>query len=103
LRDVATPEGGEGADRDPACFSVHPDDSSRNVTVKDAECTLAPRPPTTAQTDAATDIEIALVRALETAAAAGRFDVVAQLARELEARRLARLGNVVALESRSRR
>jgi hypothetical protein len=32
-------------------------------------------------------IEAALASALETAASAGRFDVVAQLARELEARR----------------
>lgn len=35
-------------------------------------------------------IEAALAKALEAAAAVGRFDVVAQLARELEARRLVR-------------
>ena len=46
----------------------------------------------------ATDVEIALARALEGAAAAGRFDVVAQLARELEARRLAWSSNVVPLD-----
>jgi hypothetical protein len=40
-------------------------------------------------------IEAGLVGALAAAANAGRFDVVAQLAKELEARRLARLGNVV--------
>jgi hypothetical protein len=34
-------------------------------------------------------VEAALVRALDLAASAGRWDVVAQLARELEARRLA--------------
>lgn len=34
-------------------------------------------------------VEAALAKALEGATAAGRFDVVAQLARELEARRLA--------------
>jgi hypothetical protein len=34
------------------------------------------------------------------AAKAGRFDVVSQLAKELEARRLERAGNVVALEGR---
>jgi hypothetical protein len=34
------------------------------------------------------------------AASAGRFDVVAQLARELEARRLATATNVVALARR---
>jgi hypothetical protein len=35
-------------------------------------------------------IEAALAKGLEAAAMAGRFDVVAQLAKELEARRLAR-------------
>jgi hypothetical protein len=42
-------------------------------------------------------VEQALAEALVQAAGAGRFDVVAQLARELEARRLARAGNVVRL------
>jgi hypothetical protein len=42
-------------------------------------------------------VEWALARALDAAASAGRFDVVAQLARELAARRLAREPNVVAL------
>jgi hypothetical protein len=41
------------------------------------------------------DVEQALAGALEGAAAAGRWDVVAQLARELEARRLAGSVNVV--------
>jgi hypothetical protein len=45
-------------------------------------------------------VERALATALEAASAAGRFDVVAQLARELEARRLAAVGNVVPLERR---
>lgn len=45
-------------------------------------------------------IEIALAKALEAATAAGRFDVVAQLARELEARRLAREPNVLKLRTR---
>jgi hypothetical protein len=43
-------------------------------------------------------VEVALAKALTDASAAGRFDVVAQLAKELEARRLARLPNVVALD-----
>jgi hypothetical protein len=43
-------------------------------------------------------VEAALARALDRASEAGRFDVVAQLARELEARRLARSGNVVRLD-----
>ncbi len=45
-------------------------------------------------------IEAALVRALEAAATAGRFDVVAALAKELEARRLVRAGNGVDIGAR---
>ncbi len=48
------------------------------------------------------DVEAALVKALVQAADAGRFDVVAQLARELEACRFARAGNVVRLDDRER-
>lgn len=44
----------------------------------------------------------AIARALEAAAAAGRWDVVALLAEELRARRLEASGNVVALPSRKR-
>ena len=47
-------------------------------------------------------VEAALAGALSAAAAAGRFDVVAQLARELEARRLARAGNVVRIDAARR-
>jgi hypothetical protein len=43
-----------------------------------------------ASLDAPDAVEAALAKALGEAAAAGRFDVVGQLARELEARRLAR-------------
>jgi hypothetical protein len=43
-------------------------------------------------------VEAALATALDRASAAGRYDVVLQLARELEARRTARAGNVVRLE-----
>ena len=50
----------------------------------------------------ADQVEAALARALDRASEAGRFDVVAQLARELEARRLARLPNVVPLEPDAR-
>lgn len=48
-------------------------------------------------------VEAALARALDAAATAGRFDVVSQLARELEARRLARTPNVVTLPASRRR
>ena len=45
-------------------------------------------------------VETALARALHAASAAGRFDVVAQLAKELEARRLAREPNVMPLAAK---
>ncbi len=102
MNDCATLREGEGveaADRDPACFSVRRDDSSRNVTEKGAECTSAVED----ANEPAFDVERALAKALESAATAGRFDVVAQLAKELEARRLARLGNVVVLPAKIRR
>jgi hypothetical protein len=47
------------------------------------------------------DVDAALAKALEQAAAAGRFDVVALLAGELQARRLAREG-VVTLDAKKR-
>jgi hypothetical protein len=45
-------------------------------------------------------VEAALAAALAAAASAGRFDVVAQLAEELNARRQAHAGNVVPIGSR---
>jgi hypothetical protein len=48
-------------------------------------------------------IEDALARALAEASAAGRFDVVAQLAREIETRRLAQENNVIAFGRRLQR
>ena len=47
------------------------------------------------------DVEAALVKAIGEASAAGRFDVVALLAGELQARRLAR-GGVVTLDAKRR-
>jgi hypothetical protein len=47
-------------------------------------------------------VESALAKALEGATAAGRWDVVAQLAQELQARRLERAGNVVRLDPAKR-
>jgi hypothetical protein len=49
-----------------------------------------------------TNVETALAAALTGAAEAERWDVVAQLARELEARRLAQAGNVVRLKAARR-
>jgi hypothetical protein len=48
-------------------------------------------------------VEGALAGALAAAAVAGRFDVVSQLARELEARRHGRAGNVVRFDVLTRR
>ena len=48
-------------------------------------------------------VEAALAGALTEAAKAGRFDVVAQIAKELEARRLARSENVVAIDAKRAR
>jgi len=48
-------------------------------------------------------VEAALAAGIAGATAAGRFYVVAQLARELEARRFARAGNVVPLDRTRRR
>lgn len=48
-------------------------------------------------------VEAALADALGKAAAAGRFDVVAVLARELESRRLASTPNVLELPSKAGR
>jgi hypothetical protein len=81
-------------DHDPACFPVSPDDSSRNVTAFGASEPAA--------TSSAVDVENGLAAALLRAAEAGRFDIVAQLARELEARRLARTGHVIRLDDDER-
>lgn len=56
-----------------------------------------------AKLDAPDAVEAALADALTKAAVAGRFDVVAQLARELETRRLAGAGVVVLASERDRR
>jgi hypothetical protein len=47
-------------------------------------------------------VEAALAKALGGATAAGRWDVVAQIAKELEARRLAREPNVLAMRRHRR-
>jgi hypothetical protein len=55
------------------------------------------------ETAAAGFLEDALALALARASEAGRWDVVAQLARELEARRLAAMGAVDLAGERARR
>jgi hypothetical protein len=53
-------------------------------------------------TASADTVEAALMVALTEAAKAGRFDVVSQLAKELESRRLASSPNVVTLDTSKR-
>ena len=62
--------------------------------------TARPKPEPVADLDA---VETALADALAKATASERWDVVGQLARELEARRLARADNVITLASARRR
>jgi hypothetical protein len=59
---------------------------------RSAHHSTSPDPSAFPRTDA---VEVALADALSLAARAGRFDVVAQLAKELEARRQTRPGNVL--------
>jgi hypothetical protein len=61
----------------------------------------AAQPSVSALSSGGDAVEAALAGALALAAEAGRFDVAAQLARELEARRLARAGNVVPFSGQS--
>jgi hypothetical protein len=64
------------------------------------------KPPEAGEGVGGDGVEAALASALSAAAAAGRFDVVAQLAREIEAQRLARAGragNVNTIETARRR
>ena len=85
------------SDGDSACFTVSQDDSSRIVTAGRSACADSDRQTPTAPLGAGDDVEMALARALAQAADARRFDIVGQLARELEARRLARASKVVPL------
>jgi hypothetical protein len=66
----------------------------------------ADTPPIESKLDRSLDqpdaVDATLAKALGEAATAGRFDVVAQLARELEARRLARAGNVTSFDAARR-
>jgi len=76
-------------------------DRSEKVS-KDATKDDARRREVSASGELCDPVEAALIRALDRASDAGRFDVVAQLAGELHARRLAREG-VAALDASRRR
>jgi len=95
--DPLTPSGDEAAD-------VRASSPESALSEGDTARESADSRPALPRDAAASDlVEAALARALDRASDAGRFDVVGQLARELEARRLSRLGNVVLLDSRGRR
>jgi hypothetical protein len=71
---------------------------SQNVNPREDTQAAALLPPPAAASD---PVEAALAKALQEASAAGRFDVVAQLAGELQARREARAGaKVVPLDAK---
>jgi hypothetical protein len=86
-----------------AVLGAVPQDSagldSEHTATPAARDDLLPRSATASDSD---PVEVALATALTEASAAGRFDVVAQLAKELEARRVGRPTNVVPL-NRGRR
>jgi hypothetical protein len=97
---------GKGVEREPRVETAHaPVDSPQEPATRvDASPppALAIGPTSGPSSDAAGgDVDTALAKALEQAAAAGRFDVVALLAGELQARRLAREG-VAALDAKKR-
>ena len=79
-------EEGQADDPARACFQVVSDESSGIVTDAHVERTEPKASPVTA----VDSVEVALARAIEGATAGREWAVVAQLARELEARRLAR-------------
>jgi hypothetical protein len=95
-----------GTIADRPCFSVSPDESSGNVTESHVDSTdpsVALGPGKRGGPPGEVPVETALACALSQAADAGRFDVVAQLAKELEARRLARSGMAKLDDERVRR
>ena len=108
LRDVELVESVKGVGYNSAGFTVRQDDSSPRVTEKGADYTdsrgreeAAARsqiaPEVHASMTSVDGVDVALAEAIKGATIAGRWDIVAQLARELEARRLARARNVVPL------
>ena len=91
-------EAATGVERDsaPPCFPGGSDESSGNVTAVACSSNGAARGAERIQ------FETAIASAIAHAAAAGRFDVVLQLARELEARRLGGTVNGASPESPER-
>jgi hypothetical protein len=96
MSSVAPPcdaEGDAKASSDPPCFPVLHDDSSRNVTAKNAVCALADELASTPPLAAADVVDSALARAIDAEVRErmpGWESRVALLASELRARRLAK-------------
>jgi hypothetical protein len=99
---------------EPECLESKPQERVRSAKPPPRSDTVVAAPPETGRDKAAipgdlgnrvgSDVVLdALARALEGATAAGRWDVVSQLARELEARRLAGAGVLVLDAVRRRR
>jgi len=97
MKDSNIPSGAESAELEP----VREADTNGNSSAGGAKCaTTGGR---SIDSDRSNDpMELALAHALEGATAAGEWTTVAQLARELEARRTARVG-VVSLEAERKR
>lgn len=97
----SVPRGLDDVSRAPSKAS---DDDAAARAVDDAGAREpSPRPSPDAAPAEAVDPLFSLAVALERASAAGRWDVVAILAKELEARRLEAAGNVVAIGKRAGR
>jgi integrase len=101
LRDVEHAEGDATVDHDAACFTVSPDDSSRNVTSKRAERTEPVTIP--GDDDPAPDSTRDLERAIVAATLAGRHETAALLADRLRERLARDRCNVVRLDERERK
>jgi hypothetical protein len=89
-----------------ASATVSNEQDSRAIATSDDDvrCSSMTSPPLAAATSSGPDaVDVALAKALEAATGDGRWDVVSQLARELEARRLARGNGVVDLAAERRR
>ena len=94
LREVAHAEGCEGVDRDLACFPVHQDDSSRNVTRDSAD--------TSAQAPTTRSLTVEVLRAkLDAAIVAEAWDAVSVIAERL--REIERAGIIDLEGERNRR
>jgi hypothetical protein len=106
LREVASQSGSQGVDRDPGCFSLAQDDSSRNVTANSAERTDSRDPaggspehvvgPIDQGAHAPTTSDEALRLAIRLAVDAGEYERAATLV-EVARRMVTKLARVATL------